>query len=142
MSTEQEIQSDTWRCFHCCEEFYDRESAATHFGSYRSSYPICKVDAAKYREMEAEVQSWQNESAPLQREVQSLHAEIARKSQEAEEKGYARGLRDAKRHPGELGLMSIPVEQAAIGSPSVDALLWIKDNVRPEPGLVAGDDEL
>lgn len=142
MSTEQEIQVDVWRCFHCCEEFYDRESAATHFGSYRSSYPICKVDAAKYREMEAEVESWRAESAPLQREVHSLQAEIARKSQEAEEKGYARGLRDAKRYPEELGLMPIPVEQAAIKPPSVDALLRIKDSVRPVAGLVAEDDEL
>ena len=142
MNTEQEIQVDVWRCFHCCEEFSDRESAAAHFGSYVSSYPICQVDAAKYREMEAEVESWRAENTPLQKEVHVLQARVVSAARKAEEEGYARGLRDAKRHPGELGLMSIPVEQAAIKPPSVDALLRIKDNVRPEPGLVAGDDEL
>ena len=55
---------NSWTCFHCSETFTAQEEAAEHFGSYRSSTPICKVDAEKFREMESEIESWRSECAP------------------------------------------------------------------------------
>lgn len=97
-----------WRCFHCSEEFTDYGEAECHFGSWISSIPICKVDAEQYRKLEEEVQEWRNESTPLQREIDALHARIAEVERKSEEQGYARGLADAKKFPQELGLMPIP----------------------------------
>lgn len=41
-----------WRCYHCNEVFTSRESASEHFGRNEYSYPICKINAKQYREME------------------------------------------------------------------------------------------
>ena len=96
----------TWRCFHCDEAFSDREAARLHFGESEMQRPMCTIDAAHFRWMEA--QHRRNVDSEALRTIASLasaHEDIRRR---AEEDGYARGLRDAKRHPGELGLMPVP----------------------------------
>ena len=85
----------SYRCFHCDEIFTDYKGALNHFGVSELSEPICTIDAAKYREMEAEVESWRNESTPIQREIAAIIARHQSDLRQEEEKGYSRGLRDA-----------------------------------------------
>lgn len=44
---EAEVSTGPWRCFHCDEEFTDRETAADHFGAgeYEDETPLC-IEAA------------------------------------------------------------------------------------------------
>ena len=98
----------SWRCFHCDEVFTDRASAAAHFGPSIWSDPACTVDASKLRELEAELARYREEDTDLHRALHAKDCKMTRAVQEAEEAGYARGLRDAKRFPAELGLMEAP----------------------------------
>lgn len=127
--------SVNWRCFHCDHVFTDRDEAAEHFGfniagiqGYVISEPMCRIDAAKYREMELEVANWRAENTPLQKEVNSLIAKIEETKLRYEEKGYARGLADAKLHPGELGLMPVPPRDSYIEAVKAFPLVPIRDD--------------
>jgi len=93
-----------WRCFHCDEVFTESEEAAKHFGVDQSKQPGCQIDVAKYRRLEAEAASYRNEDTALHKEINALQAEIEVAKRRAEDDGYARGLRDAKLYPDELGL--------------------------------------
>lgn len=50
---ETERSSGPWRCFHCDEEFTDREAAADHFGAgeYEEETPLC-IEAATTEQKE------------------------------------------------------------------------------------------
>lgn len=94
-----------WRCFHCDEVFTDREAAADHFGVQIGGLAddcACRLNATDglilkmLREAQQELRRYHEEDTAMIREVYALGAEHHRVAREQEEKGYARGLRDAK----------------------------------------------
>ena len=89
----------TWRCYHCNEVCTDRESAGEHFGRNEYSEPICKIDAARYREMEEQIRRANEEDSETDRKMYALQAKHRSELRSEEERGYARGLHDAKAHP-------------------------------------------
>lgn len=98
------IEPRTWRCFHCDEVFDDIDAARHHFGDSELQEPICKVTAERYREVERQLAEYQQEADACSRTFYTLGAEHYRKERDAEQKGYDRGLADAKAYPGTLGL--------------------------------------
>lgn len=95
-----------YRCFHCGEVF-DATGAAEHFGTQMITFPACTIDVAEYRRMEEQTRQYREEDTDLHKQIHALNAEMLEKVRRAEEDGYARGLRDAKAHPEELGLQPI-----------------------------------
>lgn len=104
-----------WRCFHCDEVFADREAAADHFGVQIDGCAddvACKINAtdgllvSMLREAQAELREYHQEDNAAFRQFHALGAEHATALRREEEKGYARGLEDAKKHPETLGLRS------------------------------------
>lgn len=93
-----------WRCFHCAELFTDEATAAEHFGTRLYQQPACQIDIAEYRRMEETHRRHCEEDTDLHREIHRAHNDAATATRQAEERGYARGLEDAKKHPEELGL--------------------------------------
>lgn len=86
-----------WRCFHCDEVFTDAEKAAEHFGPSLRSEPACHIDAAKYREMEEAVERSNAEDTDLHRTIYRMQSEHSIALRREEEKGYAKGLEDARK---------------------------------------------
>lgn len=89
----------TWRCYHCEEIFTTSEAAAEHFGPRIYSDPACTIDAARLRELEAELQRYREEDTDLHRELHRKDSEHRQALIREEEKGYARGLRDGVNLP-------------------------------------------
>lgn len=92
-------QGDVWRCFHCNESFGTGESAAEHFGTSERQLPACQIDIAAYREMEQRSFRYQEEDTDLHRAMYRMQIEHQVALQREEERGYARGLHDAKLYP-------------------------------------------
>jgi|HubBroStandDraft_1064217.scaffolds.fasta_scaffold200742_1 hypothetical protein len=88
--------AEVWRCFHCGEVFTERSCAIEHFGASETAEPACQMDIAKYREMEELHARNLAEDTERDRVIYRLQAELTPKTREAEEQGYARGLRDAR----------------------------------------------
>ncbi|TWU15051.1 hypothetical protein [Allorhodopirellula heiligendammensis] len=105
-----------WRCFHCDQVFGDRDAALVHFGGSEIQTPACKIDAVAFRDLERLAASYVNEDTELHKEVAALRSRLADATRRAEEDGYARGLADAKKHPGELGLCVAEPEQVKGGA--------------------------
>lgn len=89
----------TWRCFHCEEVFTTSEAAADHFGPRIYSDPACTIDAARLRELEAELARYREEDTDLHRALHAKDCERNTAVMRAEEQGYARGLRDGANLP-------------------------------------------
>jgi hypothetical protein len=88
---------EEWRCFHCGEVFTDREAAALHFGDYGPrSYTDahCLIDAPKLRDMEFQLQRYQEEDGPIHRLMHRQAGEHTQALIRAEEAGYAKALKD------------------------------------------------
>lgn len=103
-----------WRCFHCDEVFTDRQAAADHFGVQIDGCAddvACKINAtdgllvSMLREAQAELREYRQEDNAAFQQFHALGAEHATALRREEEKGYARGLEDAKKHPELIGLM-------------------------------------
>lgn len=61
-----QLREVEWRCFYCDAVFTDTESAALHFGTggmARHDEPACRIDIAKYREMESLLSRYQDVAA-------------------------------------------------------------------------------
>lgn len=94
---------DGWTCYHCGETFYNNFLAAQHFGAPPDGVPGCllKVERgergllASLREAEAELARYRQEDTELHRKIARLSCEQGEVARCEEEKGYARGLRDA-----------------------------------------------
>jgi hypothetical protein len=93
----------TWRCFHCDEVFRTQVDARNHFGSTEASDPACKIKAAgefalleALRNAEDELARYRNEDSDVLRVLWSTRADHAAALGREEEKGYARGVRDAR----------------------------------------------
>lgn len=105
----------SWRCFHCTEVFTDREAAADHFGVQIDGCAddvACKLNAKDglllkmLREAQRELRQYHQEDTAAFRQFYALGADHTTALRREEEKGYARGLEDAKKHPETLGLRS------------------------------------
>jgi hypothetical protein len=93
----QSSQSEpvAYKCFHCSESFTDEAKAAEHFGVSEMQEPACQIDITKYREMERYVAMAREEDTETDRAMHALKSQHQTELQREEEKGYARGLRDA-----------------------------------------------
>jgi hypothetical protein len=112
-------EPSAWRCFHCDEEFTTQEAAAEHFGKYQDCQPACKIGVEIFRQMEKDLASFQAEDTHSAREFYALGAKHAGEARSAEEKGYARGLKDAR---------SVSVD----GDAAVEAIArWLHDEYSP-----------
>lgn len=85
----------SWTCFHCGETFVARWTAAEHFGPDEIADPACRIDVAKFREMEALHLRHLQEDSDSDRRYHAQQADHAEALRRAEEEGYARGLRDS-----------------------------------------------
>lgn len=81
-----------WTCFHCSESFTDAAAAQEHFGKSERQEPGCKIDIAKYREMEERVRRCDEEDSDVHREMHGMASRHQQALRREEEKGYARGL--------------------------------------------------
>lgn len=99
----------TWRCFHCDEVFTDRNAAMTHFGKSEHREAACTIDVARLRDLEDQLQSYRNEDTELYRQIARMQSDHATALRREEEKGYARGLEDAKKYPETIGLTRVVV---------------------------------
>jgi hypothetical protein len=99
-----------WRCFHCDENFTDRDAARLHFGATEFDKPACQIDIEHVRWVQAQYQRAVDEDTEALRAIGRLASEHETLRRRAEEQGYAKGLDDAKKHPYELGLMVIPAD--------------------------------
>jgi hypothetical protein len=86
-----------WRCFHCGDVFTDPQLARDHFGADLSATPVCQIPdlAHLLRMQEYELRGHREEDSQIIRQVYALGSEHYRANQDAEEKGYARGIEDA-----------------------------------------------
>jgi hypothetical protein len=112
-----EATKKEWRCFHCDEVFTDHAAAADHFGVQIDDCAdnvACKLNATEglivkmLREAQQELRIYHQEDNAAFQQFYALGAQHSTALLREEEKGYARGLEDAKKFPETLGLMCIP----------------------------------
>ena len=91
----------TWRCFHCDDVFEKRSEASAHFGYQVDATPACKIapdlrGLIKFmRWQEGELHRFRRDDSDAARQLYALGTEHAAALRSEEEKGYARGIRDA-----------------------------------------------
>lgn len=95
MKRKKVLQKKTWRCFHCDEVFRSSLKAQLHFGGCEGLMPACHIDAKHLRELEKELAKYRSEDTDLHRQIRNLECQHFTALRREEEKGYARGLRDA-----------------------------------------------
>lgn len=109
IETDLEIdRQGPWRCYHCSELFTKRQEAALHFGRHEYDKPACGFDVEHIRWLEAQHRLSCEEDTAALRTISRIIGEHDTLRRRAEELGYERGLKDAKKYPGELGLQVIP----------------------------------
>lgn len=123
-----------WRCFYCGEHFTDEAEAALHFGTSLAQVAACKIDIAEYRAMEARMHSYNEEDAAIHRQMARMETDHHLALRREEEKGYARGLRDAAPQPapkcatcsgiGIVGHSELCPECGGATQPSANAECW------------------
>jgi len=100
-----------WVCFHCWEHFpptfAGQQAARHHFGDGPTEDAACRINARQFRPMQDLTRRYQSEDTDLHREIARLQADHAVALRREEEKGYARGLEDAKRYPESIGLARV-----------------------------------
>lgn len=94
-----------WRCFHCGETFTlaQERLAREHFGSTGNDEPVCIIRSAgedallrALRNAQDELSRYRAEDSDLMRVLWSMQADHRAALLREEERGYARGLHDAK----------------------------------------------
>lgn len=93
----------TWRCFHCGDVFRNPRHAASHFGIDELQTPGCVAVLRhgeshlldRIRDMQERLHRYENDDSDIVRWANSKAADHAADLRAEEEKGYARGLRDA-----------------------------------------------
>jgi hypothetical protein len=100
----------SWRCFHCDDVFHTEMEARIHFGSAQDSDPACRIKMAgefallrALRNAEDELARYRNEDSDVLRAMHSMQSDHSIALRREEEKGYGRGLRDARATAGESG---------------------------------------
>lgn len=115
-----------WKCFHCAESFTNVEDARLHFGATERVQPICQIDAKHVRKIEAELSRYREEDTDLHRQIAALESAHALALQREEEKGYERGLRDAR--PPEHTTADAPNREAgSVGHASSTSAAGVPD---------------
>ena len=127
-----DTETKTWTCFHCGFETSSRDEAQSHFGDDEDDPAMCLFwasmdDAARaheYQQMVLELNATHEDVFRLRAEIEcessegmrmfrELEGRMQQELRRSEEDGYARGLRDAKKSPEELGLCNQPAKDAA-----------------------------
>jgi hypothetical protein len=100
-----------WTCFHCGDHFpptfAGHQAARHHFGDHPVEDPACRINARQFRATQDLLHRYQSEDTDLHREIARMQADHATALRREEERGYARGLEDAKKHPETLGLTRV-----------------------------------
>jgi hypothetical protein len=101
----------TWRCFHCDDVFRSVVDARNHFGTTEASEPACKVQAAgefgilgALRNLEDQLSRYRADDSDIIRAMCGMQSDHVQALLREEEKGYARGLADAREYPETIGL--------------------------------------
>lgn len=135
---------ESWRCFHCDEVFTDRAAAADHFGVQIDGCAddvACKINAvdgqlvSMLREAQSELRQYHQEDNEAFRQFHALGAEHATELRREEEKGYARGLEDAKKHPETLGLTGASAVETGAGQP--DRLMELENELAEAQDIIS-----
>lgn len=87
-----------YKCFHCKQVFND-ETGREHFGSSITDIPACQIDAKHLRQIEQQLEKYQEEDTDLHRRIASLQTKHTQDLMRAEERGYAKGLEDGRKYP-------------------------------------------
>lgn len=89
-----------WTCFHCGMHFGPTfqgwQEAFHHFGENVRGDAYCQMTARQVRGMEDMLRQYREEDTALHRHIARIESEHAIALRREEEKGYARGLRDAR----------------------------------------------
>lgn len=95
-----------WRCFHCGETFTlaQRRWAADHFGRAQDAEPVCLIRTAgesallsALREAEDQLVGYRADDSLTQRAMSAMQADHAQALVREEERGYAKGVADARK---------------------------------------------
>lgn len=103
--------TNTWRCFHCNEVFNTTAAATEHFGQRLTAQPACQIDITEYRTMEARMHRYNEEDSDMHREIHRMESDHRQKLLREEEKGYARGMKDASAEIGAANGLAWAVQQ-------------------------------
>lgn len=107
-----------WTCFHCGDHFpgdcSGQYHARQHFGRTPDATPVCLMRVpGEYhllralRAAEDSLARYRTEDGDMHRAMSAMQSEHAQALIREEEKGYARGLEDAQKYPGTIGLARI-----------------------------------
>lgn len=101
-----ETADKQWRCFHCDEMFTTQVDAENHFGRYEHDTPACVIKASgefallrALRNAESQLLRYHSEDSDVMRAMASMQSDHIQALSREEEKGYARGVRDARAMP-------------------------------------------
>lgn len=106
-----------WRCFHCGEAFTKAQEkhARAHFGADESALPVCQMRLpGEYhllnilRKQEDELHAFYAEDTELWRALHAQAADHAQALRREEERGYAKGVADARAEPPTISLDTLP----------------------------------
>lgn len=98
-------QAVHWRCFHCGDTFTKAQEkhARKHFGRDEGEQPVCLIRSAgedallsALRNAQDQLERYRLEDSDLMRAMWALRSDHARRVRQAEEEGYAKGLRDVR----------------------------------------------
>lgn len=92
-----------WTCFFCGETFHTERRARDHFGADPLTEAACRIKAGKelglvvaLRDAEAQLARYRAEDSDTERAMARMQSDHDVALRREEEKGYARGLRDAR----------------------------------------------
>ena len=94
-----------WRCFHCGEGFTKAQErwAREHFGRDDGELPVCQMRVpgegnllSALRNAQDALAGYHAEDGDLMRAMHSMAADHAEALKREEERGYAKGLADAR----------------------------------------------
>ena len=95
-----------WRCFHCGDTFTRAQErwAREHFGRDEGAQPVCLIRSAgesalltALRNAQDELARYRAEDTDLMRALWVMQADHQVALRREEERGYEKGLRDARR---------------------------------------------
>jgi len=101
-----------WRCFHCGDTFTKAQErwAREHFGRDQGELPVCQMRVpgehhllTALRKAQDELESYRAEDSDLMRAMFAMQADHAEALRREEERGYAKGVADARREQANAG---------------------------------------
>lgn len=122
-----------WTCFHCGEHFpatfVGQRDARAHFGEHPGEEPGCVMQLgpedrsvlARLRRAEGELDRYRQEDSDKDREMAALRSDHAQALIREEEKGYTKGVRDARAEGAD-----VVKARDLRNSEAVGALKWLR----------------